>query len=49
MQKTCDRVAALYEKAGLRERFACRFYDVPHQFNVQMQEDAFDWLDQWLK
>lgn len=49
MQKTCERVAALYQKAGLPERFACRFYDVPHQFNVQMQEDAFDWLDRWLK
>ena len=26
-----------------------QFYDVPHQFNVQMQEDAFDWLERWLK
>jgi dienelactone hydrolase len=49
MQATCQRVAAIYAKAGLSERFACRFYDVPHQFNAQMQDEAFDWLDQWLK
>lgn len=24
-------------------------YDVPHQFNVQMQEDAFAWLDAQLR
>ncbi len=49
MQRTCERLAALYAKAGLSERFTCRFYDVPHQFNVEMQEDAFAWLDRWLK
>ncbi|MCL6511183.1 MAG: prolyl oligopeptidase family serine peptidase [Anaerolineae bacterium] len=48
MQKTCDRLAALYAKAGLSERFACRFYDAPHQFNVEMQEEAFGWLERWL-
>jgi dienelactone hydrolase len=45
MQTTCERVAAIYAKAGLSDRFACRFYDVPHQFNAQMQEEAFAWLD----
>jgi dienelactone hydrolase len=49
MQATCERVAATYAKAGLSERFACRFYDVPHQFNTQMQDEAFDWLDNWLQ
>jgi len=48
MQKACDRLAALYAKAGLSERFACRFYDAPHQFNVAMQEEAFAWLERWL-
>jgi len=49
MQATCERVAAIYAKAGLSERFACHFYDVPHQFNAQMQDEAFDWLDRWLQ
>jgi dienelactone hydrolase len=49
MQKTSERVRALYDKAGLSERYSTKFYDVPHQFNVQMQADAFEWLDRWLK
>lgn len=49
MRRTCDRLAALYAKAGLSDRFACRFYDVGHQFNLHMQEDAFEWLDRHLR
>lgn len=49
MRKTCERIEAIYAKASLSDRFTCRFYDVPHQFNVEMQEDAFTWLAQWLK
>jgi dienelactone hydrolase len=48
MRKTCQRVETLYAKAGLSERYRYRFYDVPHQFNVEMQEEAFAWLDRWL-
>lgn len=43
------QIEASYAKADLRERFWYRFYDVPHEFNERMQEDAFDWLDRWLK
>jgi hypothetical protein len=39
----------LFEKAGERERFATRFYDVPHMFSSAMQVDAFAWLDRHLK
>jgi len=49
MQETCRQIEASYAKADLRERFWYRFYDVPHEFNERMQEDAFDWLDRWLK
>jgi hypothetical protein len=37
------------ETAGLADRFTSRFYDVPHEFNVAMQEDAFSWLDDVLR
>jgi hypothetical protein len=33
---------------GHAERFKSRFYDVPHQFNQEMQEEAFLWLEKWL-
>jgi dienelactone hydrolase len=25
-----------------------RLYDAPHEFNLTMQQDAFEWLDRWL-
>lgn len=49
MQESVDKISAIYHQAGAPERFTSRFYDVPHQFNVAMQEDAFDWLDGKLK
>jgi dienelactone hydrolase len=49
MDEAVRKIAAIYEKAGARERFKSQFYDVPHIFNVQMQEDAFAWMDGVLK
>jgi dienelactone hydrolase len=48
MERALDRVAAAYQKARVPERFSGRIFDVPHQFNQAMQEEAFAWLDQWL-
>jgi hypothetical protein len=41
-------IAAVYKKAGVPERFQGVTYDGPHEFNTQMQEKAFAWLDRWL-
>ncbi len=49
MQRACEKVGSIYSKAGLSDHYQYRFYDVPHQFNAEMQRDAFDWLDRWLK
>jgi dienelactone hydrolase len=49
MEAAVQTIAATYAKAGVAERFTSRFYDVPHQFNVQMQEDAFAWFDTQLR
>jgi dienelactone hydrolase len=48
MKDAVRKIAAVYEKAGAKERFTGRFYDVPHQFTRQMQDDAFAWLDRQL-
>jgi hypothetical protein len=48
MQRAIEHLGAAYEKAGYGERFQGRTYDVPHQFNLEMQEDAFAWLDKWV-
>ena len=49
MEETCQQIEAAYIKADIKDRFWYRFYDVPHEFNARMQDDAFMWLDQWLK
>lgn len=49
MEQSVEKLAAVYAKAGAREQFSGRFYDVPHRFDVAMQDDAFAWLDQNLK
>jgi hypothetical protein len=43
------KIGACFQKAGASERQHCRLYDAPHQFNTQMQDEAFRWLAQWLK
>ncbi|MCA9417774.1 MAG: hypothetical protein KC917_15965 [Candidatus Omnitrophica bacterium] len=43
-----EKIAKAYEKAGYGDRFSPRSYDTPHQFNLEMQADAFDFLEKWL-
>ena len=49
MKESVEKIAAVYEKAGMKDRFTARFYDVPHKFTKPMQEEAFDWFDRQLK
>jgi hypothetical protein len=49
MEESLRKIAAIYKKAGAASKFEGRFYDQPHIFSVAMQEDAFAWLDRWLK
>ena len=39
------KIEQCFRKAGVPERQRCRLYDAPHQFNVQMQADAWEWLE----
>lgn len=49
MQSAADKIQSVYADLKHPERFRMRFYDVPHQFNLEMQRDAFEWLERWLK
>ena len=49
MKDAVTNIAKVYEKAGAKEKFAGRFYDVPHKFTKEMQNDAFAFLDEHLK
>jgi dienelactone hydrolase len=42
------KIDQCFLKAGVPDRQRCRLYDAPHQFNVQMQADAWNWIDRWL-
>jgi dienelactone hydrolase len=48
MQEAVEKIAAAYEKAGVRDRFSGCFYDAPHQFMRAMQDEAFAWFDRML-
>ena len=37
-----------YRKAGIPGRVKTRLYDTPHEFNVEMQNEAWEWLRERL-
>jgi dienelactone hydrolase len=43
-----DKLAACYRKAGAPDRFRGRLFEKPHEFNREMQDEAWDWLGRWL-
>ena len=44
-----EKIAKVYEKADVPERFEGVWYDGPHEFNSEMQDKAYAWLDRWLQ
>ena len=49
MEKANAILAEVYHRAGASEKYRANFYDGPHKFDAQMQKDAFNWFDKWLK
>jgi dienelactone hydrolase len=43
-----EKISRCYDKAGAPERQRSRLYDAPHQFNLEMQAEAWDWLRRWV-
>ena len=43
-----EKIGRCYEKAGSSDRQRCRLYDAPHEFNLEMQAEAWDWLRRWV-
>ena len=48
MKESERKIAAIYRKAGAPEMFRGRFHDERHTFSLDMQAEAFAWLDRWL-
>jgi dienelactone hydrolase len=49
MKAAEDKLNQIYMKMEEPEKFICNYYDVPHSMTITMQEDAFNWLEKWLK
>ena len=43
-----DKLNACYKKAGIPDKCRTRMYDTPHEFNSEMQAEAWEWLKKWL-
>ena len=45
IEKACETVSCVYQKAGSDACFESRGYPVGHQFSREMQDHAFAWMD----
>ncbi len=43
-----EKLGRCYEKAKLPERVKTSLYDAPHEFNAEMQDEAWAWLERWV-
>ena len=46
MERADEMMAEVYEKAGCPENYRCEFYQGPHKMDIEMQESAFDWINE---
>ena len=44
-----QKLNEVYARLGCEKNFHASIYDGPHEFNAEMQEEAFAWLDSALK
>jgi dienelactone hydrolase len=42
------KIDRCFRKAGVPDRQRCRLYDAPHQFNAEMQSEAWEWIGRRL-
>lgn len=47
-QDAVEKVKRMFAKAGLPDHYEGVFFQGPHEFNLEMQARAFDWLDHRL-
>jgi dienelactone hydrolase len=49
MKDAVKKIASIYRHIGAPQAFHGVFFDKPHTFDVEMQEQAFAWLDRTLQ
>jgi hypothetical protein len=46
--KAHEKLSSLYKKADAPQNYLGIFYQKPHTFDAEMQEDAFNWIEKCL-
>ena len=49
MERADTMLREAYDMAGAADSYRATFYPGPHKFDLEMQDEAFSWFDQWLK
>jgi hypothetical protein len=49
MQNADKILKDVYAKAKAEDKYKCSYYPGPHKFDSDMQKEAFEWFDKWLK
>lgn len=49
MQRADKILSEVYAKAKAPDHYRCSFHPGPHKFDQPMQDEAFIWMDRWLK
>ena len=48
VEEAYSKMRKVWESQNVGEKLLTKLWDVPHEFNVEMQEEAFEWLDSQL-
>jgi len=48
-RRAVDKLRRIYAKMGIPEKFEGVFFDGPHEFNPEMQDRAFAWMERQLR
>jgi len=49
MKRAAAIMRDVYARARAEDRYRCSFYPGPHKLDREMQAEAFDWFDRWLR
>jgi dienelactone hydrolase len=48
VQACFQKLHACYQRAKVPEKIRTRMYETPHEFNAEMQAEAWAWLGKWI-
>ena len=49
VERSFEKMRDVWRSQDVEDRLLCKTYEVPHLFNVEMQEETFQWLDSYFK